>query len=87
MRRLKPLWKCRGWRLSVGCACNWAVRSAKPHPFRRRTHVAAYLDDVDFLEGSYGTLLLKEDVGRESINFGHGGKPTLYAATASASSS
>lgn len=37
-------------------------------------HVAAYLDDVDFLEGSYGTLLLKEDVGRDSINFSHGGK-------------
>lgn len=37
-------------------------------------HVAAYLDNVDFLEGSYGTLLLKEDVGRDSINFGHGGR-------------
>jgi L-Ala-D/L-Glu epimerase len=39
-------------------------------------HVAAYLDDVDFLEGSYGSLLLKEDIGRDSINFGHGGKAT-----------
>ena len=37
-------------------------------------HVAAYLTDVAFLEGSYGTLLLKEDVGRDSINFGHGGR-------------
>ena len=37
-------------------------------------HVAAYLTDVDFLEGSYGTLLLKEDVGRDSVNFGHGGR-------------
>jgi muconate cycloisomerase len=40
-------------------------------------HVAAYLDDVAFLEGSYGSLLLKEDVGRDSINFGHGGKATV----------
>jgi L-Ala-D/L-Glu epimerase len=40
-------------------------------------HVAAYLDDVAFLEGSFGTLLLKEDVGRDSINFGHGGKATV----------
>jgi L-alanine-DL-glutamate epimerase-like enolase superfamily enzyme len=37
-------------------------------------HVAAYLDDVDFLEGSYGSLLLKEDIGRDRLNFGHGGK-------------
>ncbi len=37
-------------------------------------HVAAYLDDVAFVEGSYGSLLLTEDVGRDSINFGHGGK-------------
>lgn len=40
-------------------------------------HVAAYLDDVAFLEGSYGTLLLKEDLGRDSINFGHGGKAVV----------
>lgn len=40
-------------------------------------HVAAYLDNVDFLEGSYGTLLLKEDVGRDSINFGHGGRAAV----------
>jgi muconate cycloisomerase len=40
-------------------------------------HVAAYLDDVPFLEGSFGTLLLKEDVGRDSINFGHGGKAAV----------
>jgi muconate cycloisomerase len=40
-------------------------------------HVAAYLDNVAFLEGSYGTLLLKEDVGRDSINFGHGGKAAI----------
>ncbi len=37
-------------------------------------HVAAYLDRVDFVEGSYGTMLLTEDIGDEKINFGHGGK-------------
>jgi muconate cycloisomerase len=37
-------------------------------------HLAAYLEDVAFVEGSYGSLLLTEDVSRDSINFGHGGK-------------
>jgi L-alanine-DL-glutamate epimerase-like enolase superfamily enzyme len=36
-------------------------------------HVAAYLDQVDFVEGSYGKLLLAEDVAADSIVFGHGG--------------
>lgn len=40
-------------------------------------HVAAHLDDVRFVEGSYGTLLLTEDVGKESISFGHGGRAPL----------
>lgn len=30
-----------------------------------------------FVEGSYGTLLLKEDIGRRSVRFGHGGKAPL----------
>lgn len=40
-------------------------------------HVAAYLGDVSFVEGSYGNLLLVEDVGRDSIGFGHGGRAPL----------
>lgn len=40
-------------------------------------HVAAHLDEVAFVEGSYGTLLLTEDVGHDSINFGHGGRAPL----------
>jgi L-alanine-DL-glutamate epimerase-like enolase superfamily enzyme len=40
-------------------------------------HVAAYLDDVAFVEGSYGSLLLTEDIGKDSINFGHGGRAGL----------
>jgi len=40
-------------------------------------HVAAHLDQVEFVEGSYGTLLLAEDVSRESVVFGHGGVASL----------
>jgi len=35
--------------------------------------LAAHLGDVRFLEGSYGTLLLTEDISRTSIRFGHKG--------------
>ena len=37
-------------------------------------HVAAYLDDPKYLEGSFGTMLLVEDVGKVPVQFGHGGK-------------
>ncbi len=40
-------------------------------------HVAAYLEDPVYVEGSYGTMLLTEDIGEERINFGHGGKAPL----------
>lgn len=40
-------------------------------------HIAAYLDSLEFVEGSYGTMLLTEDIGDEKINFGHGGKAPL----------
>jgi len=40
-------------------------------------HLAAHMPDLRFIEGSYGTLLLKEDITRESIQFGHGGKAPL----------
>ena len=40
-------------------------------------HMAAYLDDIAFVEGSYGSLLLTEDIGKDSINFGHGGRAGL----------
>ena len=36
-------------------------------------HLAAYLDDVVYVEGSYGSMLLSEDIGEESIGFGSGG--------------
>jgi muconate cycloisomerase len=40
-------------------------------------HVAAYLEDIAFVEGSYGSLLLTKDIGKDSVNFGHGGRAGL----------
>ena len=41
-------------------------------------HVAASLSEVSFVEGSFGTLLLSQDVSHENISFGYGGEaPTL----------
>ncbi|MBD89589.1 MAG: enolase [Deltaproteobacteria bacterium] len=40
-------------------------------------HFAAHLGDARFVEGSYGTLLLTEDLSRTSLRFGHQGKGTL----------
>ncbi|MBI4430473.1 MAG: enolase [Candidatus Omnitrophica bacterium] len=40
-------------------------------------HVAAYLDSLEFVEGSYGTMLLTEDISDEKVDFGHGGKAPL----------
>lgn len=36
-------------------------------------HLAAHLDGLAFVEGSYGKLLLAEDVSREPLHFGHAG--------------
>ena len=40
-------------------------------------HVAAYLDHPKFVEGSFGTMLLAEDIAKELIQFGRGGKGSL----------
>lgn len=40
-------------------------------------HLAASLADVAFVEGSFGTLLLTEDVAVESVRFGHRGEAPL----------
>ena len=37
-------------------------------------HLAAALPDIAFVEGSFGTLLLTEDVSVESVRFGHRGE-------------
>lgn len=40
-------------------------------------HLAAHLDDIAFAEGSYGKLLLVEDLSRDPLHFGHGGRAPL----------
>jgi L-alanine-DL-glutamate epimerase-like enolase superfamily enzyme len=40
-------------------------------------HLAATLPDVAFVEGSFGTLLLTEDVSVDSVRFGHRGEAPL----------
>jgi L-alanine-DL-glutamate epimerase-like enolase superfamily enzyme len=58
-----------GKRMQLGCQVGeTAVLSAAGR------HLAAHLDNLEFVEGSYGTLLLKEDIGRDNIHFGNGGR-------------
>jgi L-Ala-D/L-Glu epimerase len=44
-------------------------------------HLGAHLEAVEFLEGSYGKLLLTEDVSREPLHFGHGGRAPALRGT------
>jgi L-alanine-DL-glutamate epimerase-like enolase superfamily enzyme len=61
-----------GLRLQVGCQVGEsAILSAVGRS------VAAHLDDVAFVEGSYGSLLLVEDVSEKPVRFGHGGSAPL----------
>ncbi len=39
--------------------------------------LAAHVPDCKFIEGSYGRLLLQEDIVLESIRFGHGGRAPI----------
>ena len=40
-------------------------------------HLAASLPEVSFVEGSFGTLLLSQDVSYENISFGYGGEAPI----------
>jgi len=40
-------------------------------------HLAASIDPLAFTEGSYGTLLLSEDIAAETVRFGHRGEAPL----------
>ena len=40
-------------------------------------HLAAHLEKVEFVEGSYGKLLLTEDLSRDPVNFGYGGRAPI----------
>lgn len=72
--RIAELAKESGVRLQIGAQVGeTAILSAVGR------HVAAYLDQLVFAEGSFGTMLLKEDIAKEEINFGDGGKASLLA--------
>lgn len=56
-------------RLQLGCQVGeTAILSAAGR------HLAAWLPQIEFIEGSYGKLLLSQDMSRNPIHFGHGGK-------------
>jgi muconate cycloisomerase len=70
--KLAQIGKQAGIRLQLGCQVGeTAILSAAGRS------VAAYLETPEFVEGSYGNLLLAEDVSRENISFGHGGRAPL----------
>ena len=57
-----------GIRLQLGCQVGeTAILSAAGR------HLAAHIPDLCYVEGSYGDLLLSEDISQKPVNFGHGG--------------
>lgn len=61
-----------GVKLQLGCQVGeTAILSAAGR------HVAANLEECVFVEGSYGNLLLTEDVSDKSVKFGHGGRASI----------
>ncbi|MEM9450345.1 MAG: enolase C-terminal domain-like protein [Cyanobacteria bacterium P01_E01_bin.6] len=61
-----------GIRLQLGCQVGeTAILSAAGR------HLAAWLPTVEFVEGSYGKLLLTQDVSRNPIHFGHRGQAPI----------
>ncbi len=57
-----------GLQVQVGCQVGeTAILSAAGR------HLAASLPEISFCEGSYGSLLLREDLSRRPIHFGHQG--------------
>lgn len=61
-----------GIRLQLGCQVGeTAILSAVGR------HVAAHLPGLEHVEGSFGTRLLAEDVAREGVGFGAGGRAPL----------
>jgi muconate cycloisomerase len=61
-----------GIRVQVGCQVGeTAILSAAGR------HVAAALPEVAFVEGSYGSMLLAEDVSADGVRFGHRGEAPL----------
>lgn len=44
-------------------------------------HLAAALEEVDFVEGSYGSLLLTEDISAAGVRFGHRGAAPILTSS------
>lgn len=62
-----------GIKLQLGCHVGeTAILSAAGR------QLAAYLPNVKFVEGSYSTLLLTEDISKENIEFGNGGEASVF---------
>ena len=66
--RMAALAESAGLRLQLGSHVGeTAILSAAGR------HLAAHFVHVDFVEGSYGKLLLAQDISQDSVVFGHGG--------------
>ncbi len=63
-----------GIKLQLGCLVGeTAVLSAAGR------HLAAYLSNIEFIEGSYSTLLLEEDISKERVLFGNRGEAPVFS--------
>ena len=66
---IADLAKQNGIKIQLGCQVGeTAILSAAGR------HIAAYLSDVKYVEGSFSTHLLTEDISKEKIVFGNGGE-------------
>jgi L-alanine-DL-glutamate epimerase-like enolase superfamily enzyme len=72
-QRLAKYARQNGIRLQVGSQVGeTAILSAAGR------HLAASLDNVEFVEGSYGTMLLAEDVTNDPVRFGYRGEAPVF---------
>lgn len=70
--KLASVARAAGVRMQLGCQVGeTALLSAAGR------HLAAHFEDFAWVEGSFGTLLLSEDVGRAKVQFGHGGQAPI----------
>lgn len=74
--RLTEIARKAGKRIQLGCQVGeTAILSAAGR------HMAAHLSDAQFIEGSYGTYLLEEDIAAQQVMFGYNGKAPLLTGT------
>jgi L-Ala-D/L-Glu epimerase len=72
-QRLAKLAAQNGVRLQVGSQVGeTAILSAAGR------HLAASIDTIEFVEGSYGTMLLAEDVTNDPVRFGYRGEAPVF---------